>query len=509
MIKLLDIGEIAPSTYNPRKSDAKRLDYLEISLRKMGFVLPIVATVKGEILSGHQRHFVATRMGAKKVPVLVTKDYDLEKRKGLNILFNRATNDMRLVDTERNLTERLTSLNMESMMAAVPDLAADTDDFFPCMRAEMVPAQLLIDRNPPEMLDENMVGAGKRLLDQGIEMPIVAARESGRVVNGLGRMFAMLERGDKVLPVVWVTEAQAGLAHVLLNFLTMDFDIHSRYTNELRYNSFRRATGTRDHIGVGFTFAVKPGERANAFDYKSKADILKWVRVHGSSVVDFGAGKMDETRMIRAMGVKCYPFEPYRLDPGTSEINRDLAVETAREFLQAVGDGVRFSSVFISAVLNSVPFRADREKVLQILAALCDERSICYSCSIADDNGDFKIRTGQVKVAQKDRARTSQFELSYEKNITIGEFTGKPKVQKYHSLEEWDELFRTAFQEVRSFRPMRGYVAAVCRKPFPVDPAKLREALEFEFELPYPDGKTMGLSQEAKAAFGRRHGIEL
>ena len=42
-----------------------------------------------------------------------------------------------------------------------------------------------------------------------------------------------------------------------------------------------------------------------------------------------------------------------------------------------------------------------------------------------------------------------------------------------------------------------------------VDPEKLAEALDFEFELPYPDGTTMGLSQKARAAFEKRLGIKL
>ena len=42
-----------------------------------------------------------------------------------------------------------------------------------------------------------------------------------------------------------------------------------------------------------------------------------------------------------------------------------------------------------------------------------------------------------------------------------------------------------------------------------VDPKKLAEALDFEFELPYPDGSRMGLSGRARAVFERRLGIAL
>lgn len=63
------LSAVNPSTYNPRTADPKRLDLIELSLRKLGFIAPIYADANGEILSGHQRHFVATRMGLKNVPV--------------------------------------------------------------------------------------------------------------------------------------------------------------------------------------------------------------------------------------------------------------------------------------------------------------------------------------------------------------------------------------------------------------------------------------------------------
>lgn len=62
-MKLVDVTEIEPSTYNPRIADPARLDLIELSLRKLGFLLPLYATPDGEIISGHQRHHVACRMG--------------------------------------------------------------------------------------------------------------------------------------------------------------------------------------------------------------------------------------------------------------------------------------------------------------------------------------------------------------------------------------------------------------------------------------------------------------
>lgn len=92
MIKIEPLSAVNPSTYNPRTADPKRLDLIELSLRKLGFIAPIYADANGEILSGHQRHFVATRMGVKNVPVFRIPPMELEKRKALNIVFKRFRN---------------------------------------------------------------------------------------------------------------------------------------------------------------------------------------------------------------------------------------------------------------------------------------------------------------------------------------------------------------------------------------------------------------------------------
>ena len=68
-MNLVPIDSVRPSTYNPRSADPRRLDLVALSLRKLGFVLPLSADAGGELLSGHQRHLVAQRLGLTHVPV--------------------------------------------------------------------------------------------------------------------------------------------------------------------------------------------------------------------------------------------------------------------------------------------------------------------------------------------------------------------------------------------------------------------------------------------------------
>ena len=54
--------------------------------------------------------------------------------------------------------------------------------------------------------------------------------------------------------VVYISEDEAKLADAMMNLLTMDFNIHERYEDLLRYNSFRRARRVREELGHGFVF---------------------------------------------------------------------------------------------------------------------------------------------------------------------------------------------------------------------------------------------------------------
>ena len=172
-MKLVDIDSLNPSTYNPRAADPRRLDLIELSLRKLGFVLPIYATPDGEIISGHQRHHVAKRMGVRQVPVAITKAMELPERKAVNVAFNRATNDLDCGDTPKNITEALARVDLDSLADAIPDKTPDTPEFYPCMKAQDMPLAPLLKANTGRWITY-AASISKTLYLNGVVMPVVA-----------------------------------------------------------------------------------------------------------------------------------------------------------------------------------------------------------------------------------------------------------------------------------------------------------------------------------------------
>ena len=504
-MKLVEIQSIAPSTYNPRTADPRRLDLIELSLRKLGFILPLYASTDGEIISGHQRHHVAKRLGVKRVPVAYVKLISLEERKAVNLAFNRGTNDLTPGDTPADLTAALARIDFNTLCAKVPDKEINSAEFYPCLNSRSLPIKPFLKVNQGRWIKYSC-NISKALFGKGVLMPLVATQDY-RVVNGIGRLQMLAELGKDQVPVVFVSEAEAALSDVMLNLLSMDFDVHRRYADLLRYNSFRRSRRTRETLGRGFVFATLGRRPSREMDLKNPKHRARWIQEHGASVVDFGAGHLTETKMLRSVGIHVAAFEPYRIVSGGEVIDKAESLRVVKDFLEDVSSGREFSSVFIASVLNSIPFKVDREAVVCLCHALCSERTRVYAVASSKKQADWRSASGAGYLNNSD-GKTIAFKLGYEDGVRLGEISSKPKMQKFHTPKEFYSLFSEYFARVKITEAANN-VQAIAAQPRPIDQDKLSKAIEFEFNLPYPDGSRMGVVVQAKAAFGKRLNLEL
>ena len=91
-VKEYATAKLIAAEYNPRKLSKKAEQQLTDSLKRFGFVDPIIINVNAErqniVIGGHQRLKIAKKLGFKKVPC-VELDLSLEKEKELNIRLNK------------------------------------------------------------------------------------------------------------------------------------------------------------------------------------------------------------------------------------------------------------------------------------------------------------------------------------------------------------------------------------------------------------------------------------
>ena len=90
----------------------------------------------------------------------------------------------------------------------------------------------------------------------------------------------------------------------------------------------------------------------------------------------------------------------------------------------------------------------------------------------------------------------------------LGDISKHPKVQKGHTADELKDIFSRSFKSIDRIDMISKFWYLEATKPT-VNPERLAEALDFEFDLPYPDGTTLGLADRARKVFEKRLGITL
>lgn len=486
-IRMEKISAIKGAEYNPRAFDHGRFKLIKESLAKLGWLMPAYVS-NGVLLSGHQRTRAWKDLGFQEIPVVDVPGLSEETMRGLNILFNLATNDFRRGDLS------------EQLSADAPKISRVRHLQYPCMCYSMMDIEeCMVKFGAVSYGEADGWQYTKSMLTKGVIIPLVAGSD-GKLANGAKRLFAMAKAGIKEIPVV-ISPLPASYIEHYLNKVSMDFDVKKTYSAQMRYGSFRRLRLRRTSLGHGFSAWLRMQEypRAEMFDHTRPENVEKLRKRFGRTFIDFGAGHLHETRMLQEIGLDVVPFEPYHVvDKDRPDRERSRAI--ALEFLFRLAARDTFDSVVISSVFNSVPFMEDRDKILCITAAISDK---VFICTRADRDPQFLNTTGRTNFSESNFGHV-QMMANYESNTIMGEIiSGAPKAQKFYSLAELKEQVGRFYHNVIGWDGGGNIFVhgSGARKQSEKD---LRDAVQFEFNLPYPNDESLGLAKEAVAAFKKR-----
>lgn len=82
------LAELTPYERNPRRNDGA-VDAVAESIRRFGFLVPIVIDRDGVIVAGHTRHKAAEKLGLKSVPCVVAEDLTEEEIRAFRLADNK------------------------------------------------------------------------------------------------------------------------------------------------------------------------------------------------------------------------------------------------------------------------------------------------------------------------------------------------------------------------------------------------------------------------------------
>lgn len=92
-IQTINVADLVPSTYNPRKWSVDATERLTESIREFGLVDPILVNRapgrENIVIGGHFRLKVAKDLGIKEVPVVYIDIPEVEREKELNLRLNK------------------------------------------------------------------------------------------------------------------------------------------------------------------------------------------------------------------------------------------------------------------------------------------------------------------------------------------------------------------------------------------------------------------------------------
>lgn len=96
-IVYVNVNELNPAPYNPRKWSDKAIKNLTKSIKEHGFCDPLIANCapnrKNVLIGGHFRLKIAKNLIYKTVPVVYLNIPDLEEEKALNLRLNKSNGD--------------------------------------------------------------------------------------------------------------------------------------------------------------------------------------------------------------------------------------------------------------------------------------------------------------------------------------------------------------------------------------------------------------------------------
>lgn len=493
-IQLVHPDALLPDKKNPRKPDQARLGLLRLSIAKLGFLMPVYRQ-RGTnlLLSGHQRQTVSKQLNRPHIPVqdIDVADSDIM---GINLLFNRLTNDFNAFDTGSGVKSKMNMQQVVELLEGMPDHDPANDFAINCKEEDVRQFSPSI----ADQYDKKSAASAAAFIRKGIRIPVVVSY-SGRVVNGVHRIFAAIENETPNWPTVRIPDEYADAALTLLNYLSMDFHVDDDFKDMLRAGAYRRPQNNRGVVSKSYRFWANGCRTLLDKDSYSQKYWATFRELHGRSILDFGGGLCKVAPYLRTKGMDAIDFEPYRIDPDSDsgEPSPDYSRAQAKRFLDEIADPKRkFDSIFLSAVMNSVPFPEDRLMILAIVNALSTRETNVYGT--CRDISDFTYEYGGVRNA-------GFFVFDSEPGVRLGDTASRPKLQKFMTEDEAKSYFNRFWLTSETY-PGGNIFYFKLSNPRTYSLPVLGKALEFEWNLPFRDGSRLDLVKEAKEAFSSRLG---
>jgi len=448
------LSNLTPAPYNPRHLEDDAFLALQRSIRILGMIKPVIATSDGRILAGHQRLKAAQALGMTSSPVYIVAGIDPVSEMRFNQLHNG------------------TDLDTGDEHVTVPACAG--------LGYYDVPAKQI--QGTYRAKGGTLRVAIADLLTKFGNWGGIVANQKGECLTGAQYALSCRQIGMPCR-VYYVMDEQTSLVRGLFRRSYGEFDYSKlplatymqtfAQLHRIREDAEGRPIGVRapfyDHVYIP---NFKPGER----------------------ILDFGCGQADYVRMLQKQGVRIWGMEFYfRAGRG---LNTPAIHGMADSLFQTLRTHGRFDTVICEFVLNSTDRNAAETAVMTCLNAFCKMGGSIYA------SGRTRASTERELTNTADTVANLSF-LDKDGYSAIAQ-QGRWLYQKYHTKSQALDLAHTYIGPNATYGELSGMETCFLiqgRKEVELAPVLVEEALDYEFNLQWPDGHTVHRHREAKDAW--------
>lgn len=438
MIKIVNIDSIKPAPYNPRQISNTQIEKLKQSLNDLGVCIPVLVNAKNNIiLAGHQRTRAAKLVGIDKIPIILVENMNL----GDEIKFNQVHN---ITDMSKNVMMKLNGEFPEEEFIEIPyDKFSDCPTIASCVK----------------------------------EICLLMSKY-GNVLS------AVICNGEVILGREYVKACKVLKKDVNAYVLPKEkYELAKSYFREdygeYCYDNIEKHTYVQ---GLAQMF-----RNPNATDGKKKNEsklynymVIPYVTKHpDASVLDFGCGKgmyinLISNKVKKALGLEFYNNNGHQINVAKGNEMIDALVKFLKK-------EKHFDVCVCDSVLNSVDSMEAEHSVLACLNLFTKNKLFI--------SGRCRDNVEKIKNQKVDTVFTHHMIKYYDKNGFTGNYRkGQWYFQKFHYKNEIvKELEEFGFKIDNIIWRGSSYQIE-CTKVKELDSETYLKAINYEFNLPLPNG---------------------
>ncbi len=458
MVEYIKIDSITPAYYNPRKISDRQIEKLKESIKSIGFVIPILVNKSNNtIIAGHQRTRSARACGGETVPCIFVKDISL----GDEIKFNQFHNG---VEAKATKEIKLKGEHPKEKFLQIP-----CDNF-------------IIPKETP-VKAAYIKEICKLIIKYGNVFSTVVCK--GRVLFSDEYI-----RACKILNLnvnVYICDDEK--YNDLVCYLFQDYGEYSY--EKIKKNTFVQGLAQMNR-NVTKKETIKKQNKSRLYETM----VLPYLQKNANtdtSILDFGCGKAAYINMLSkrydAIGLEFY-----------NNNKKGILVSKGNKMIDDLCDKIsinpQFDVVVCDSVLNSVDSVEAENSVMACLNLFCKEKLFI--------SGRNMERIKYAMNAKNSKGKTNYLYFIDNDGFTANYREGQWFFQKFHDEEQIRELIeRYGFKiEKINFQKLQSSFQVECRKVKNLSRDEYIKAIDFEFNLPLPNGKRYNRQEDVKKALG-------